>query len=270
MGVSAHWVLALVELIYFAPAALPLLYVLRSHFSTGRSGWFFFLLFIVLQCAGSGMIVSAGQNGTPSEVALILVQVGLSPLILGLAGVIHEYARLTGLATEGRSARLAQIASSAYHLAVIAAIAIYAVGASQSYQQPPPASAQTLSEAGVILLFILILVLCATFAFVAWQTQGTRTATSLVWSTAISLVLLFVRIVYSTVSAFNKEPQFNPVTGQIAYQVALVFLPGALIVAAMITGGVMTTRVEVSKYDTVRGPAVPLTSSQRGSNESNV
>lgn len=76
MTPSAHWILSLVELIYFAPSDLPLLYLLWTHRQTGRAGWFFFLLFVILQCTGSGMTVGVGTNGTPPSIAIVIVQVG--------------------------------------------------------------------------------------------------------------------------------------------------------------------------------------------------
>ena len=95
-----RWVLALVEIIYFGTAAIPLTYVVWKHRSTGLRGWLFLGLFIVLQITGSGMILGAGQDGTPSATAIIIVQVGLSPLIFGLAGIIHEYSELADLERE--------------------------------------------------------------------------------------------------------------------------------------------------------------------------
>lgn len=243
---------------------LPLLYVLRTHHRTGKTGWTFLFIFILLQCTGSGMIVGAGQNGTPSATAIIIVQVGVSPLLLGLAGVVHEYAKLSGLMTTRRAQTTATIVDVAYHLAVIAAIAVYAVGASGSFKQPPPENAQTLYEAGVILVLALFLALCMTFAVLVWKTRSVRIARALVWPIAISLVLMLIRIIYSSVAAFNQnDPAFNPVTGRIVYQIVLIFLPGALIVAAMVTGGVMTTDVEAFDRRGMSSAPLPLAASQR-------
>lgn len=267
MPPSAHWILALVELIYYTPSILPLAYTLYTHRRTGLAGWTFFLLYTVLQATGAGMIISAGPHGTPSSVAIILVQVGLSPLILGLAGVVHEYGKLTGW-TKGME-KAVMVANLCFHVAVVTAIAIYAVGASDSFKRPVPENAQTLYKAGILLLLVLFLILCAAFLVIARSRKDKRTATPLLWTTTLSLGLLAIRLVYSMVSAFDRSnPAFNPVTGRIVYQAVLVFLPGALIVAVMVTGGVMTTHVDMPESDREAFAAIPLTRPQKHSVES--
>lgn len=266
MPPSAHWILALVELIYYTPSILPLAYTLYTHRRTGLAGWTFLLLFTILQATGAGMIVSAGPHGTPSSIAVILVQVGLSPLILGLAGAVHEYGKLTGW-TKGRE-RLVMVANVAFHVAVVTAIAVYAVGASDSSKSPVPENAQTLYRVGVVLLLLLFVLLCAAFAVVARSRKAMRTARPLFWTIALSLGLLAIRLVYSMVSAFDQSnPAVNPVTGRIVYQAVLVFLPGALIVAIMVTGGVMTTHVDVTEHECDASAAIPLTRTQKDSDE---
>ena len=253
------------ELIYYTPSTLPMAYILYTHRRTGLAGWTFLLIFTILQSTGAGMIVSAGPHGTPSSIAVIIVQVGLSPLILGLAGAVHEYGKLTGV-TRGRE-RGVPAANVGFHVAVVTAIAIYAVGASDSFKRPVPKNAEALFKDGILLLLILYLVLCAVFLAIVRATNDTRTARPLLWTTAMSLGLLAVRLVYSAVSAFNQsDPALNPVTGRIVYQAVLVFLPGALIVAAMVAGGVMTTHMR--DYGRVESAAIPLTRAQRSSDGS--
>lgn len=129
MATSAHWILALVEIIYYVPSAFLLVYVLWQHRNTGRSGWFFLLTFAILQSVGSALHVSAGRNGTPSLTAIIIVQVGMGPLILGLAGVVHEYTRLVGLEKDKRARNIEKVLNVGFPVVVAAAIVIYAVGA---------------------------------------------------------------------------------------------------------------------------------------------
>ena len=247
MPPSPHWILALTEILYFAPSTLPILYLLYTNRRDPlRTTWVFLLLFTLLQLIGSAMTLNAGPHGTPSAVAIILVQVGLSPLVLALSSGVHAYAKVAGVIPEGRTRTKVVLGGHVvFHLAVLGAIAIYAVGASDSFQRPRPGNAASLYEAGVLLLLALFVVLCAVWTIVAAKTQGAR---ALFWSITISLLLLVVRIIYSTIAAFwMDDPQFNPVTGRIVYEIGLVFLPGALIVAAMVTGGAMTTTARVEE-----------------------
>ena len=147
---------------------------------------------------------------------------------------------------------------------MVAAIAIYAVGASDSFRQPPPTNAVALREAGRFLLVALLVLLCATFAFVAVRARRSPPPSALLWSIVASLILLAVRLVYSTVAAFKlHDIALNPLTGRIVYQIVLEFLPGALIIAVMVAGGLMTTQVELPKFGAVSMrdmPANPIKS----------
>ena len=133
---------------------------------------------------------------------------------------------------------------------MVAAIAIYAVGASDSFRQPPPTNAAALREAGVLLLVALFVLLCATFAIIAVRSKESPPPSALLWSIIASLILLAVRLVYATVAAFKlHDVTLNPLTGRIVYQIVLEFLPGALIIAVMVVGGLMTFQVELPKFD---------------------
>lgn len=243
MSPSPQYILSLTTLIYYAPCAPLLLYILWTHRHTGISGWKFFFLFTALQCTGAGLAVGSGANGTPSATSIILTQVGLSPLILGLEGVVYEYFKLSHPVEENvrKTARWLHIF---FILAVMGAVAFYAAGAVELYGKNPPSSALAEVQAGATCLLAFFLALCATFGAVAWRTRETQTARPLMWSVTVSLALLAIRVVFSTVSAFDHgNPAFNPVTGSIAYQNALEFVPGALIIAVMAVGGLMTANL---------------------------
>ena len=151
-----------------------------------------------------------------------------------------------------------------FHVAVGTAIAIYAVGASGSFKQPPPATARTLYKTGIVLVLVMFLALCTAFGLVAWQSKGVHEAKALFYTITISLMLQTIRTVFAVTSAFSQDdPSFNPVTGRVVYQVVFVFLPGALVVSAMITGGALTT--SICTYDSYRPVAVPLISRETSS-----
>lgn len=80
------WDLAVTELAYYIPSALPVLYCVWSYRKTALAGWLFMFGFIMLQIIGFGMIVSAGQDGNPSTAASIIIGVGLSSLLIGFEG----------------------------------------------------------------------------------------------------------------------------------------------------------------------------------------
>lgn len=243
MGKQA-WSLALAELIYYIPSTIPVLFLLwrhRRHFL----GWLFLFVFASLQIVGSGMTISAGENGTPSATAITLTSVGMSPLMLAIAGVIHEWVDLSGILKSANKRKWAWVAVVAYHMAVAGAIAIYALGSSNASDpaSDPAAveSGRTLSKAGVLLLLVLWFALHGTLGLVAKTLRPEVPCQGLFWSIVVSMVLLGVRLIYATVATFNnREGVYNPITGSIALRVILEFLPGALILPALVFGGVMS------------------------------
>ena len=261
---TSSWDLALVELIYYIPTSIPLLYILWKHRRTGISGWLFLFAFIMLQAIGSGMTLSAGENGKPSTGSIIVSNVGLSPLILGICGIIHEWVNISGILSTKQAKKWAQVTVILYHLLVLSAIAIYAIGASDSFQRPPPEGAQALWKAGVVLLLSLWIGLYAIFGLLV-RKIGRHTSAALFWSIAISFTLLGIRIIYQCIATFdNSEPSFNPITGSVVFKVVLEFLPGALILLVMVTGGVMSIQQQGTAYDTGESD-IPLNHTRRKS-----
>lgn len=234
------WDLALVELIFYIPLSFPVIYCLVKHRRTGLSGWFYFLAFTTLQVVGSGMIVSAGEHGTPSTTALIITEIGLSPLILGIAGIIHEWAKTIGLLQTDERKKLGLASILLYHLLVVGGTAIYAIGASDAAKPSQENHSKGLWDAGVIVLTLLWLGLCGVFGFMArWHRRDASRA--LFSSILVSLPLLGVRLIYQCVATFDSgSPTLNPVTGNIALRVVLQFLPGAFILLFMVIAGIVS------------------------------
>jgi len=81
---SATWIISLVELVYYIPFSIVVLYLLYRNFGIlhGVLGYIYLSSYMLLQIISSGMILSAGQNGTPSITALIIQSVGLVSLLL--------------------------------------------------------------------------------------------------------------------------------------------------------------------------------------------
>lgn len=235
------WALALAELIYFIPSSIPVTYCLWKHRRTGLAGWTLLLAFVLLQLIGSGLTVSAGQHGKPSSTAIIITSVGLSPLMLGLAGVVHEWTKVAGMFSTKGAKKYAMAAILGYHVLVVGAIAIYAIGASDAFQQPPKSGGEGMFKAGIVLLLMLFLALCGVFGYFALK-FGTKASRPLFWSITLSLLLLALRILYQVAATFSTNPALSPVDGDIAYKVVFQFLPGALILLAMVTGGVMSIK----------------------------
>ncbi|KAF2480384.1 hypothetical protein BDY17DRAFT_326292 [Neohortaea acidophila] len=260
---SADWDLALTELIFYSPTVVPLAYCLWRHRSVGITGWIYLLIFVSLQLISTGMIVHAGPNGTPPTTALIVSSVALSPLLLGIAGIVHEWTKIAGRVKNERERKWALIILLLYHVLVGGAIAIYAVGASNTLTQSnfSNSSGVALWRAGILILLASWVLLCVVFAALAWYVRG-DSCRAFTWPIAFSLTLLGSRMVYQCVATFDYMiPALNPLRGSLALRVIFDFLVGALIVAAMVTGGILS----LERIGRKGGHGVELGASQRAS-----
>lgn len=77
--------LAAVECAFYAFLILPVLYLLFRHRTYGLMGWLFLSFFCILRIIGGGMTVHS-SSGAGS----IISNVGLSPILLAAAGILHE------------------------------------------------------------------------------------------------------------------------------------------------------------------------------------
>ena len=148
-----------------------------------------------------------------------------------------------------------------YHIAAVAAIGIYATGMSNASNPSTQASGQTMAEAGILLLLILLLIQVAVFIILIC-TSATQLLRPLLFAIVLSLLLLKIRLIYQVVAVFlDNQPRYSPINGSIALRVIFQFLPGAFILLALVTGGVMSAKNQKEVYETVRiNSPIPLDS----------
>ena len=72
-------------MIIFATLFLPVVYVLAKHGRHGFIGWFYLLAFCVIRMVGGILTLSGGESADT-----FISQIGLSPLLLSIGGIIHE------------------------------------------------------------------------------------------------------------------------------------------------------------------------------------
>lgn len=75
------------KLAIYAVLVLPTPYIIWKHGKTGFLGWFYVHIFCLLRIVTGGLALHGNNNSTS---AVILNSIGLSPLILAIAGVLHE------------------------------------------------------------------------------------------------------------------------------------------------------------------------------------
>lgn len=172
------------ELALYAILAIPVLFVLVKHGRPGLLGWFYLQAFCVLRIVGGGMALS----NSPS--AMIVGNIGLSPLLLGASGIFHEayesprqrqYRIITNKScsfeylNRERNAKVQLIMVLMFHMLVVGATALVAAGGSALQKAEPDASAAALLKAGMG-VFLLAWVLLAGSVVVAVARGGRKQA----------------------------------------------------------------------------------------------
>ena|ERR1700761_9339383 len=93
-GLDSITSLAIAELIIYL-LLLPIVsFLLVRHRIQGLLGWIYLIAFCILRIVASGLQINdhvqESHGKPPSTTAAIVNSVGVSPLILAIAGVIHE------------------------------------------------------------------------------------------------------------------------------------------------------------------------------------
>lgn len=77
--------LSAAECALYAILIFPILFLVVRHGLPGLLGWLFLAFFCTLRIIGAGMVIN---NSSPS--ASVISNVGLSPILLAAAGLLHE------------------------------------------------------------------------------------------------------------------------------------------------------------------------------------
>lgn len=82
--------LEIATLIVYIILIQPITYCLWRHGRPGILGWLCIQSFCVVRIVGSAMLLHAEAAHSTSNNALLLGSIGLSPLLIGTVGILHE------------------------------------------------------------------------------------------------------------------------------------------------------------------------------------
>lgn len=82
--------LSIAELVIYIVYLQPALFLLWKHGRRGFLGWFYVQVFCVLRIVGSIIDLIAESNPSFTNDSLLISSIGLSPLVLGAASLLHE------------------------------------------------------------------------------------------------------------------------------------------------------------------------------------
>lgn len=234
--------LSIIEVVYFSLMLLPVLYLTATYRKPFTLGWPLLATFLVLQITGAALVLRNGKDGPPSITGTIISGVGLSPQLLGTVGILHQCAHSSGTLNDSQTRKHVEIASAIFHVAVVTAIPIYAVGQSGRSRIPPNENAASLSKAGIVLLLFLWLLSAIISVWYSLrklcghQERASRYR-GIFMAVMCSMGLLGIRILYQTVATLTDDPKYSAIGGSIAYVGCLQFLPSALVILVLVLGG---------------------------------
>lgn len=78
--------ISIAQLAIYALFTPPITYLLIRHARRGFLGWLYLLIFCVLRVTGSAMFL----RDPASSGAVVILNIGLSPLLLATLGILHE------------------------------------------------------------------------------------------------------------------------------------------------------------------------------------
>ncbi|KAF2167621.1 hypothetical protein M409DRAFT_22422 [Zasmidium cellare ATCC 36951] len=243
MTLSHDSILSIVELVLYAPLLPLTTYLLFRHGRHGILGYYYLSAACTVRAVSDIVQLATSVNdSTPSLGATILSSVGLSPLMLALAGMLHEnhHYRLE------MSNNTAAVKSRITKLLWFVQINIHSISN----------SAIKLREAGSIILLLLWIGLGQYAVYLAYRCRdlpNRNGIVSLAFWNLLDSPFIGIKVIYNVVYAFDHDDAtLNPNTGSLAVKVVLVVLP-SLVVAVLLTIGGWKSR-DISRlrgYDAV-------------------
>ena len=242
MGLSSTVDLAIVELVIYILLTPLVLFLLIKHRFPGLLGWLYLLVFCGLRLGSDGITIG-NRNKPASTTGAILNGVGISPLLLSLAGLLHEPAHYL-LTTNPTVTLFTQIF---FHVLSVGGVVMAAIGGSKLADPETHGNSwstdHTLRKAGsciLLLVWVLLCVYAANMYRKIKRQQGNATH-ALAWRyfvfVALSVPFVGIRAVYGVVYAFDTSKDVNPSTGSFAIKFVLIFLVQLIAVGCFMIGG---------------------------------
>jgi hypothetical protein len=246
MGLSSRTILNIVELVYYGPALLLALWVIKKQGMKRQSGWLYLAILPVIRILGAATGIAA--NSDPSqgliETSEIAYSVGLSPLFLAWLGIIKRVNE--GMHVHSVPPRLINLV----HLPILAGLILAIMGGLKLFDTNPTSvnTGVTYTKIAIMLFLLSLIVLTAITAFtfmrIRYVMSGER---SLVFACLAVIPFLLVRIIYSIIVDFDRSStvfrflstRTTAVVVQAVMSVAMEFI----VVSIFLTAGFVTPAV---------------------------
>lgn len=172
----------LAELVIYGSLTIPTIYCVVRHGKHGLLGWLYIFIYCTIRLIAAGLKYKSDQDHEVSTGALIVDNIGLSPLLLGAAGILHEASVVSPFfcvyilqLTSGITSRYARHAIKnskiewlcvlQYHVLVSTGLALVAVSVSDLVKPDSSNSGTGLLKGGFAILFVSWVILAIATLF---------------------------------------------------------------------------------------------------------
>ncbi|OKL55308.1 hypothetical protein UA08_09410 [Talaromyces atroroseus] len=261
------------ELAIYAILTPPALYCLFRHGVQGLLGWLYIIIYCTIRLVAAGLKLKSDRDHTIFSGALIVDNIGLSPLLLSAAGILHEayvtnpncprplqLCKLTlGTSLPSRHARNAIKNSKLewavvlqYHILVSTALALIAASVANLASSDPSSSDMGILKGGFAIIFVAwaVLVLATLFSLLrpasytslAGNDDSFRNGTLLLNAVLFSLPMTLLRTIYGAINLFGSgtSMETSSFSTNVAADVCMNLLPPMLATIVFVVVGLLT------------------------------
>lgn len=204
MGLSSRTILDIIELVYYGPALVAALWVVKKHGLGRQSGWIYLAILAVLRIVGAATGIAANYHPSQGlyETSTIAYSVGLSPLLFAWLGIIKRVNE--GMHAHSFPPKFINLV----HLPILVGLVLAIFGGMKLFDTNPASvnTGVTYTKAAIMLLLVSLIALSVISIFTFMQIRHIMAGEKrLVFASLAVIPFLVVRIIYSIVVDFDRS-----------------------------------------------------------------
>jgi len=178
------------------------------------SGWISLAIFCTIRLIGAAAQLATINNPTDKTAlttALITSILGLSPLLVATSGIIAR--AYYSILDQGWSTLFSTAIVRGLQVLATMGLVLCIVGATNAANVEDIESEPTIHVGVILFTIIFAALVLLTASAILGKRMTSRSEGLLIAAVAVALPFLTVRVVFSLLSAFSHDSDFNPVTG---------------------------------------------------------
>ncbi|KAF3483007.1 uncharacterized protein GIQ15_02331 [Arthroderma uncinatum] len=251
MAVDYRHGVAIFSLIIYLPCVFVSIYVALRHGFAKAAGWYFLVVFSIVRTVGACLQLATIANPTEGLFtgAAVCNSIGTTPLILACVGLLQR--ANNSITNKGQKGVVPVVFRAIATLALVGLIlAIVGITSQDDMMHYVPNG----KTKAAILVTLAVWVIVAGLLFMLYGRKKYLPAgeNRLLLAVAISLPFILVRLIYSLISAFTRNPRFSIFSGDVTIYLVMAVLEEMIVVITCIAIGVTLNTDGVSGYQGVQ------------------